>query len=184
MESNKIKDLIAGRILDEYHKHKELEWHKIAANKLYSQWKEFYESEKDKEIAKWKELYEDLSNSNDFGTKCLIEKEKEISELKLIISGKTFSNEVEDLKAELDNKNEIIEKYIKMKLFVYDGINNDFIECKDIKEARKTIKEIVFEESEGIHPDAECVKLFLEIGSVIVEDDEEDESYKLIIPNL
>ena len=70
------------------------------------------------------------------------------------------------------------------RIDLWDGINNDFTECNDIKEAHKIIKEIVYDESDGIHPDAESVTLFIEIGKVQVEDHEEAEFYKLIMPEL
>lgn len=38
-------NLIAGRIMDEYRKHPLLEWHKIAASKIHSQWFEYYENQ-------------------------------------------------------------------------------------------------------------------------------------------
>ena len=38
-------DLIAGRIIDEYRKHPLLEWNKIAASKIHSQWFEHYAEE-------------------------------------------------------------------------------------------------------------------------------------------
>lgn len=42
-----IIKLIAGRIHDEYRKHPTLEWHEIAARKLYSQWKEYFDNQKE-----------------------------------------------------------------------------------------------------------------------------------------
>ena len=38
-------DLIAGRIIDEYRKHPLLEWNKIAASKIHSQWFQHYTDE-------------------------------------------------------------------------------------------------------------------------------------------
>ena len=43
MESrDKEINLIAGRIIDEYRKHPDLNWSLIAAQKIYSQWNEYY----------------------------------------------------------------------------------------------------------------------------------------------
>lgn len=43
MESrDKEINLIAGRIMDEYRKHPSLEWNKIAASKIHSQWFEYF----------------------------------------------------------------------------------------------------------------------------------------------
>lgn len=35
-------ELISGRIMDEYRKHQSLDWAKIAARKIHSQWFEYY----------------------------------------------------------------------------------------------------------------------------------------------
>ena len=42
LSAEEIKNLIAGRILDEYRKHPDLDWSAIASGKLYSQWDEYY----------------------------------------------------------------------------------------------------------------------------------------------
>lgn len=44
IEEQKEKDLIAGRIIDEFRKHSSNieDWHKIAASKIHSQWKEYF----------------------------------------------------------------------------------------------------------------------------------------------
>ena len=42
MEKEEQIKLIAGRILDEYHKHKQYEWQDIAARKIHSQWFDYY----------------------------------------------------------------------------------------------------------------------------------------------
>jgi hypothetical protein len=52
MEKEKAIELITGRIKDEHHKHSyQKDWPEIAARKIYSQWSEYFQNEKDeKEI--------------------------------------------------------------------------------------------------------------------------------------
>jgi len=47
MTKEEIINLIAGRIIDESRKHPNLEWHKIAAAKIYTQWTEFFKEEEE-----------------------------------------------------------------------------------------------------------------------------------------
>jgi phage host-nuclease inhibitor protein Gam len=78
MEKQKVIDLIAGRIIDEYRKHQLLEWNKIAAAKIYSQWFDFLNeqiTEMEKEIKSlkervifWNEAHNDLINKNPLST--------------------------------------------------------------------------------------------------------------------
>ncbi len=76
MEKQKVIELIAGRIIDEYRKHNISisDWNMIAAHKIYSQWFEFLNeqiTEKDKEIEKLTFMidhglgFEDLKNDID-----------------------------------------------------------------------------------------------------------------------
>jgi len=44
MESARVIELIAGRIMDEYRKHPTLDWAKIAAIKIHDQWIEYFMS--------------------------------------------------------------------------------------------------------------------------------------------
>jgi hypothetical protein len=55
-------DLIAGRIIDEYRKHPLLEWNKIAASKIHSQWFEHYTDE----IAKLKASKSEANEAVEF----------------------------------------------------------------------------------------------------------------------
>lgn len=68
-------NLIAGRIIDEYRKHPDLEWYKIAASKIHSQWFEYYENQNKQlldEIEKTKQFNLELIYSNKFKDKnCL-----------------------------------------------------------------------------------------------------------------
>ena len=80
MEKEKVIELIAGRIIDEYKKHCNTinDWNKIAASKIYSQWFEYLNdqiTELDKKILIEKEC-------NAMLLKQLIEKDKEIESLK------------------------------------------------------------------------------------------------------
>jgi len=43
MDKEQTIRLIRGRIMDEYHKHPNLDWADIAARKLQSQWSEYFE---------------------------------------------------------------------------------------------------------------------------------------------
>jgi len=42
MTKEETINLIAGRIIDEYRKHPDLNWSLISAQKIYSQWNEYY----------------------------------------------------------------------------------------------------------------------------------------------
>ncbi len=55
-------NLIAGRIIDEYRKHPDLDWNLIAAKKLYSQWSDYYF----KEANQWINVNESLPNENQY----------------------------------------------------------------------------------------------------------------------
>jgi hypothetical protein len=80
MEKEKVIELIAGRIIDEYRKHNIsiADWNMIAAAKIYSQWFEFLNEqikEKDKEIESlkervifWNEAHNDLIHKNPIST--------------------------------------------------------------------------------------------------------------------
>ena len=59
MEKEKVIELIAGRIIDERRKHPLLEWDKIAAAKIYSQWIEYF-----KETNKWISVKDELPPIN------------------------------------------------------------------------------------------------------------------------
>ena len=59
MEKEKVIELIAGRIMDERRKHPLLEWDKIAAAKIYSQWIEYF-----KETNKWISVKDELPPIN------------------------------------------------------------------------------------------------------------------------
>lgn len=59
MEKEKVIELIAGRIMDERRKHPLLEWDKIAAAKIYSQWIEYF-----KETNKWVSVNDELPPIN------------------------------------------------------------------------------------------------------------------------
>lgn len=86
-------DLIAGRIIDEYRKHPLLEWNKIAASKIHSQWFEHYTDE----IAELKSQFEQsdkmysdlLAKKDDFKLKWE-NSENEIAKLK---ASKSEANE-------------------------------------------------------------------------------------------
>ena len=45
MVKEEVLKLIKGRIEDEHHKHPLLDWSAIAANKIYSQWFEYFNNE-------------------------------------------------------------------------------------------------------------------------------------------
>lgn len=45
--------LIAGRIRDEYNKHKDIDFARIAAGKIYEQWHQFYSEEIESLKPKW-----------------------------------------------------------------------------------------------------------------------------------
>lgn len=64
--------LIAGRIIDEYRKHPLLEWNKIAASKIHSQWFEHYTDEIAKLKASKSEANEDNILLNTFGQYCTL----------------------------------------------------------------------------------------------------------------
>jgi len=61
LTAEEIVSLIKGRIMDEYRKHPDLDWQKIAATKIYEQWFEFIRLETLKEIKFTFEIHSDHS---------------------------------------------------------------------------------------------------------------------------
>ena len=55
-------ELISGRIMDEYRKHQSLDWAKIAAIKIHSQWFEYYTQQNYEMQKEIDELKEDLQH--------------------------------------------------------------------------------------------------------------------------
>jgi len=104
-------NLIAGRIIDEYRKHPDLEWYKIAASKIHSQWFEYYENQNKQlldEIEKTKQFNLELIYSNKF-------KDKEIEMLKFQLKAADSVNEqyriglIEIKQSLTENRQKIIE---------------------------------------------------------------------------
>ena len=56
------------------------------------------------------------------------------------------------------------------KCFVYDGINGELEECKNIYEAKTFIRENFIDEKEGIHPDIESVIILKQVMNTVVEE--------------
>ena len=58
-------ELISGRIMDEYRKHQSLDWAKIAARKIHSQWFEYYNQqnqELQRQVEKLKDAADEMAN--------------------------------------------------------------------------------------------------------------------------
>lgn len=60
MEKQQAIALIKGRIIDEQLKHSNLDWQEIAARKIYSQWFEYFENEKNEAL---KKLLQNISDT-------------------------------------------------------------------------------------------------------------------------
>lgn len=110
MESKEEKiNLIAGRIIDEYRKHHSLEWHKIAASKIYSQWFEYYDQQSKfflEEIERLKQSIEAYKLEEKSYKSRITELQSDIKRFKSIQSQETtraneLQDEVERLKSEL-----------------------------------------------------------------------------------
>ena len=56
MEKEEIINLIKGRIEDECRKHAKLDWSRIAAGKIYTEWFEYFDNENQELKAKISEL--------------------------------------------------------------------------------------------------------------------------------
>jgi hypothetical protein len=83
MEKEEIINLIKGRIEVECRKHGTLDWPRIAAGKIYTEWFEYFDNENKELKAKISELEKDV----EYWHKQAIEMADELKKLKEIING-------------------------------------------------------------------------------------------------
>lgn len=141
IDKEKAIELIAGRIDDEFKKHPQLNWQKIAASKIHSQWFEQSQSaleekqrdlEQCKDLAniqqkRWIERNEQLQSS-------LTTKDKEIEELK--IQYKVLDEENSELVKEIEGLKKECDKYEAQML--KDGSTIQSLK-EEIEELKDTI---------------------------------------------
>ncbi len=62
--------------------------------------------------------------------------------------------------------------------FVWDGINGELEEAKSLEDAQEIVKEMIYDEYEGYHPDAESVYILVKEFDTVINDEDGELTFK------